>query len=407
MQGLLDEVAKIRHKHEQIDKSTGRLFNIFDIVRISWKEVPVCMLMHEILNPGGTHFQNGKYLKLFCEYALGIAATEKECNNAKVYREYLTKNGRRIDLFIEIADKKIPIEVKIFASDQYSQCADYLKYSCNSKLYYLTRHEQDPDEDSSKGRDGDIVNITFDNQILLWISKCLEDRETIQLAPVREVLLQFDFIIRNFTGRLEGGKEMEIQQMLLNSEKNMRSAIDVERALKQAKIQMLKEFFEEFAECLDKAIGSNLAKVKNTPYAYDANNYSSVNTYYDRQTPTWPGISYRLMKIDRDNIDIWLRVEAGYNLYLGLCVVADDKWVKMPLSYAEIKKSLPTLEIDESEIDKNNWWICREDLLGNERKESPNFKEFNDAYFEICDKERRKKFIEQAVTRIEKFAKKV
>ena len=48
-----------------------------------------------------------------------------ELATARVYREYMIDENRRIDLVIETNRKFIPIEVKIFATDQPEQCFDY------------------------------------------------------------------------------------------------------------------------------------------------------------------------------------------------------------------------------------------------------------------------------------------
>ena len=53
--------------------------------------------------------------------------------------EYLIDNGKRIDIMLQNPAFSVPIEVKINARDQQSQCYDYAAYARNAKLIYLTK----------------------------------------------------------------------------------------------------------------------------------------------------------------------------------------------------------------------------------------------------------------------------
>ena len=55
LQRLIDNIAK----------ETGNNFNIFEITHISQKEVPMCRILTELLDPNGSHGQNKIYLILF------------------------------------------------------------------------------------------------------------------------------------------------------------------------------------------------------------------------------------------------------------------------------------------------------------------------------------------------------
>lgn len=48
--------------------------------------------------------------------------------------EYLIDNGKRIDIMLQNPAFSVPIEVKINARDQQSQCYDYAAYARNAKL---------------------------------------------------------------------------------------------------------------------------------------------------------------------------------------------------------------------------------------------------------------------------------
>lgn len=53
----------------------------------------------------------------------------KLADQAIVTAEYAIDDERRIDIVIEIGSYFLPIEVKIYAADQKSQCFDYYQYA--------------------------------------------------------------------------------------------------------------------------------------------------------------------------------------------------------------------------------------------------------------------------------------
>ena len=122
---MLRQAAAISEKYELLRKETGSNFNIFEIANIATNEVKICRVIYELLSPLGCHYQGSIYLKLFMEKVLGIEnVDEAELKSAKVYRERVIKNDRRIDLLIETDKRMIPIEVKIYAKEQSDQCYD-------------------------------------------------------------------------------------------------------------------------------------------------------------------------------------------------------------------------------------------------------------------------------------------
>ncbi len=86
---LLQRVSSISKKHELIQQKTGGYFNIFEITNIATAEVAICRVLHDLLNPKGSHYQGDKYLKLFVEHVLQINLPEAEYEQAKVHREYV------------------------------------------------------------------------------------------------------------------------------------------------------------------------------------------------------------------------------------------------------------------------------------------------------------------------------
>lgn len=201
---LLQEISAISKKYELLNQKTGGYFNIFNIANITTDEVKICRVLYELISPKGRHYQGSTYLNSFIKFVLNIDIPEKELSSARVFREYVIDEKRRIDLVIETSERFIPIEVKIYAGDQEYQCFDYAKKAKNSKVYYLTRFGDNPSEYSAKGLTKtdhgyeEVITISFAYDILGWLEICVSQKETLKIASIREVILQLMAVIRFF-----------------------------------------------------------------------------------------------------------------------------------------------------------------------------------------------------------------
>ena len=100
-------------------------YNIFSVLSIETKEVLICRVIGDFLNPRGQHGENSKFLSLFLKEIpeLQHIACE-QLDQAIVTTEYVIDENRRIDIVIEIGGYFVPVEVKIFAGEQKAQCLD-------------------------------------------------------------------------------------------------------------------------------------------------------------------------------------------------------------------------------------------------------------------------------------------
>ena len=320
---LLNNVKAISEKYEFLRRETGGDFNIFEIANISTKEVAICRVLHDLLSPNGSHHQGDKYLKLFVANVLKLDDyAENGLANAKVYREYMTTAGRRIDLVIktETPSRFIPIEVKIYADEQEKQCVDYWKYANEQQnngkavLYYLTRFRDKPSEYSKgKNKDCKIVCISFANDILGWLSLCIKETDTWQLAPIREIIAQLMAAIRKFTGQMEDSEMEEIKNLLRYSPEYMESAVALEKAIKLVSMDVMKELFSTIENKINKEL-KNVRKNKEWNY-YAHNGY--IEQFYDKKSSTWPGIAYYTNVAGENGAEICLRLEIDNKLFLG------------------------------------------------------------------------------------------
>lgn len=378
---LLQKISDITKKETILNQKTGRYFNIFNMTQKTENEVFICQVLRELLSPAGSHFQGNLYPKLFVKHVLQLSIAPEDLSNAKVYQEYIIDENRRIDLVIETSSAFIPIEVKIHAKDQPNQCYDYYeeakKHVANPKLYYLTRLGDIPSEDSAAGLtkidDGyaEIQTISFAEDILDWLNLCA--RETLQIAPIREVVLQLMSAIRQFTDQMEEELEMEIKELLISSSENMRSAIAIQNSLVQVKETIIEKLFTEIHEKVGRERLLN-------EYDYAFSDCKHIHDLYKRSNPAYFGISYLYKSDVKKNVDIWVRlaIEVG-ELYIGYCCPVKQKEEEQVLSEKEIKAILNI----EPKVD--SWWAYWE-MCPNEN-DCPDFLDMNDAYYNLFDKE--------------------
>ena len=140
---LLDYAAAILKLKKECPPTPGENFNIFSILNLETDEVNThCRLLYELLSPNGCHGMGDRFLRAFFE----IVLHKPYCESVSVYRECTIEKQTdddygRIDLLIRGNDICYPIEVKIYAGDQWGQIDRYSRFASKAKehqVYYLT-----------------------------------------------------------------------------------------------------------------------------------------------------------------------------------------------------------------------------------------------------------------------------
>lgn len=393
---LLSQVSEISKKHELLYEKTGGYFNIFKIANISTDEVRICRLLYELLSPTGSHYQGTAYLKLFFYEVLKQPISKDDLKSAQVFREYRIDQNRRIDLVIKTNTYFIPIEVKINAEDQKNQCYDYFieaqKRSQNLKVFYLTRFGNPPSEDSANGLtkcyDGEnyeeIVPLSFSEDILLWLDKCLKNSNTVKIAPIREVILQFMPTIRDFTNKIEDDEEMEIKNLLATPE-NMKSALTIQSVLQDVREDCMRNLFKSIEEKV------GIEKLHNK-FDYTDSDYEKIKTFYTKKASSYPGISY--LYEHSSGQEIWTRIEIDQHIFIGYFVPIGGKPVAEIPSLNKKMKSLR-----ESYL----WCIGWKYLPDDNQGQNPNFMYPNDSYYELFDEKKMDEFSSYCAEKIKEF----
>ena len=101
LKNLLQQVATITQKNNELLDATGGRFNMFRICGVNHYENTHSAIIAELLNPNGSHSLKSAFLEAFL-YLISkdFIPTSFNPSSATVYTEYTTDNGR-IDILIE------------------------------------------------------------------------------------------------------------------------------------------------------------------------------------------------------------------------------------------------------------------------------------------------------------------
>ncbi len=394
---LLTEVSVLSDKNDKSKKAKGTDFNIFEVLSVQTDEVKICRVLHELLNPKGSHGKGDLYLKYFIVDVLKIQ--NFTYNDVVVHREYLLSNLRRIDIVIENGTYFIPIEVKINAEDQEAQCYDYYQVAKNSNVYYLTKYGYSPTDFSAKGLTyngsgyDEVTEISFERDILDWLVKCLNHNETQKSIAVKVAIEQLTETVRKITNQEFKEKYMDIEKLIISSPENIKSAFEIENSLKLSKINLLNKVFMTLEKKLKE---KGMQKID--LWDYDG---SRINNFYDGNSKR-PGLSYLIEKDIKPNINLVFRIEIDENIYCGFCTpLHNERKGKQIDDVKDLITVSPRFD---------DWWIYSEYLPIDGVENSinfryPNIDEKGNSYFGLYDTVKFDLFIDTCMVRIEEILK--
>lgn len=237
---LLDGVTDIIKRYEAQWQKTGEKYNLFKVAGIAHKEVIMCRVLADLMNPQGTHGQGSRYLKAFWKTIALPDRPALDSEHTKVTTEYVINENRRIDIVLEDDKNKIfvPIEVKIWAGDQREQLADYFKFaqtkngSTHVPVLYLTVDGHEPSDASKDGLGkNDYVPLSFRNHILHWLEACAQENTPETTNPVRENLRQLTAAVKSLCGKSEDkAMEDEIFKQITKDDDSVRAALAISGA---------------------------------------------------------------------------------------------------------------------------------------------------------------------------------
>lgn len=292
---LLNQVSIIGKKNAEILDATGGRFNMFRICGVNHYENTHSAILTEFLNPKGTHGLKSKLLECFIK-TLGENFTINgfNCENARIYTEYSTPEGR-IDILIEDEKRKkaIIIENKIYANDQLDQLKRYDRYAEktyqkeNYQILYLTLDGKEATEQSGKGVS--YLTISYEENIINWLEKCVAIASRFPI--VRETIIQYINHLKELTHQDMNNKNKEEITEVLSKIENLRAAKLIYQNYLASFDTIIKKYFNPKME--------EFAKQEGLEYIYENSEELYVRFYLTNplwQEKCWIGFTFETYK---------------------------------------------------------------------------------------------------------------
>jgi len=411
MQHLLTYLTQQLDTYYQQHHSRESFYNIFKVLEVSEKEVIMCRMLTDLLDPKGAHGRGNVFLKSFLEQVLLVEYTEEQLQASVVYKEYLIpESDRRIDIVIRMKNRFIPIEVKINAADQNSQCYDYWNFATEkmgdeeADIYYLTKFGVMPSKESLMSGNSSmpyerVKPISFERDIRQWLKKALENES----GTVKTFLEQYLNAIEDFTGVVDEEVSELTKKAILSNKENFESALLIEKTITAAKISLISTVFEEFERQMDYMVTTlpfNMSRVgKEYMYYYK----NKIDTYY-KNAYSYPAVAYYFDDVVfLDNRKLLLHITIEDYIYAGLVVYdfsANEGEGAEVTELSAREKTTIKNNLKISDFEEDFFWgylpgLMKDDSLTN--KNAPNFRLMQGMVTSFVEDKFVISFVEQAV----------
>ncbi len=409
----MDEADKIIKENQSAEK-----YNIFKVLEVTDREVMMCRVLADFLNPRGRHGKGTRYLNSFLTEVLNRKDADRLCETARVYKEYPITAERRIDIVIVSDDAFIPIEVKIYAGEQKAQCFDYNSFAKDkdplAKVVYLTIWGNEPSQYSMKSKDGkavlepdDCVCISFADDIIMWLDTLIKKETDVSM---KEMLLQYKEAIEDFTLSLNGDVQMKLIDKIMESEENFKAMLAISEVADQTKARLIYGLLHGFEAAVN-GITEKYGLERETVFEWYEYRDQADQNYYKQRESTYPGLNYVFKNVILPgDIQLWFRIEVDYALFFGLCLFDPnaDGGVgnQMDEPSEEVKEALKQyMDIRDAAYDA--WWVkwwylpTGTNQKNVERDLVPDFRSMNDAAVALTNGEKKKRFIEKSLSVME------
>ena len=415
-------LAKASEYIAKTDLDNDSKINLLSLFHAQTDEPSFCRILAYIIDPKNVDPKNKQYfLKSFIKNVLNFKSEEisdDDCSIADVITEYPIDNSksskdsnsdRRIDILIKIKGILLPIEVKLFACDQPSQCYDYyqfVKQRCTNKqipIYYLTLNGKKPSFISISSCNNE--NVLKDDQyscismagipFMDWLSSCKDKCK--------------DEILKKLIGELIVNikcKEHDNQavELIGRSEKSFRSAYWIYTNYESYCKELMKKLFNALdSKFREKFKLQKLGDIKEAQEYYGTR---EIEEFYTYNRSSCPGLNYLVSDTRKKRILIF-RIEIDYRIFCGFKLLQQDKEnqcfnsIPYKISRSDISdKQANLLNCSSKEADWNIWAF----LPDNSEDNSPNFKVPNQALFDLADESKLNKFVEKSIEFIDNFS---
>ncbi|AUB83164.1 PD-(D/E)XK nuclease family protein [Candidatus Thiodictyon syntrophicum] len=396
LEWLLSQVASINLKYQKIEEAAKTSFNIFAVLRADADEVRLhSNFIAELLDPRGSHKLGDLFQILFFETLDGPQQSHQAF--PVVQREVSGTHGR-IDILMRGKCSGLVIENKIYAPDPPKQLQRYYEFlksrypQGKRRLLYLTLFGTPPSNESRGNVPRtEIEPISYSRDILNWLERCAQ--ASYQIPHLRESLIQYISLVKKLTGQtISEDHKMEITNLLLEGD-HLESALTLENALTEAKIEVQRLVWQDLLQELSLK-GYVFNPVDNVFTKKDLASYCK-NFYAPQKRAKNYGIEYKVA--DYDDYSVHLHLSVDHNLCYGFTAAKRNErgeYVRGPYAQ-EVTRLHPWLQ------DVIAWLTEWKGIPGNGwafawRHTDPrvNFRNFHEAYAaKLANPDERKKWV--------------
>ncbi|WP_148803348.1 PD-(D/E)XK nuclease family protein [Campylobacter concisus] len=241
-------------------------YNIFTLFHGFSDEVNLhSNFIASLLDPNGDHYKSDLFLKLFLE-TCGIDDFGIDTSRATVFKEF-----KHIDIYISDGKKHIILENKVYAKDQPTQIARYIKAIQNEgakesdrvkdeDIYVLYLHPDGelPDKQSFGDYYAKLLGenpsikfkvISYGKEILEWIDRC--KNEVSNITDLNIFLSQYKDVIEMIYNRYKRIDKMETANLVEIFKENYTAVSEIANKYQETRKKIIDEFFKNVKDILE------------------------------------------------------------------------------------------------------------------------------------------------------------
>ena len=238
LQQLLKDVYEATKDIKQGEKEP---FNVFELCGVWSTEMRHSAILAYLLNPQSSHKFGPVFLKKFYEQ---IGLNHFTTEGSHVETELSFDNGRMDIVILNNHNQTVVIENKIYAKDQKEQLGRYQKWLKNKGQFALLYLSLDGHEANEK--DVDYLRISYRNDILQWLDKCINITQKKKDTFATTTLTQYKELIMVLTKTDITQKEKEkVSEYTTASFRTYKTAALIAKAQNIIHEEILKQIVQE------------------------------------------------------------------------------------------------------------------------------------------------------------------
>jgi hypothetical protein len=322
---LLEEISKINRIYSDKIINSRENFNIFQTLSLENDELFHSKFISVLLDPKKNHNKGTIFLEKFLSI-IGIVnfpttsiKVEIERHIGNIDKKY--NSGGIIDIIIgdRKTGKKIIIENKIHADDQYKQLQRYWNYDKNAHLIYLTLFGKEASTDSvGKNSNIEYKKISYCKHILSWINECIAISSGDLI--LKGILIQYRKLVQKITFQTRSIEmKNDIVKLLMSNKTNIMSAITIADNISELKetliIKYLKPMLNRISKKFDLLLDFQEENIGEKYWGWNMLKkewkYLTIRFEFEHEDFNGLIFGFCLKKPPRKSLDNYLRREPG------------------------------------------------------------------------------------------------